>query len=108
MYMPITLGGGECYRLSSPIAAQMRDRRSDSTEIAWFTFIVTSIAIQIVYCISNTRGSSLMYDLSYFKRPEGVIKFHRDKPERDTMRRPQSRALSGLAKPHLYGDYDVF
>lgn len=108
MVSPVTLGGGECYRLSSPNAALMRDRRFDSPEIAWFSFTLISIAIQIVYCISNTRGSSLMYDLSYHWWPEGVIKFHRDKPERDTMRRPQSRALSGLANSHLYGGYDAF
>lgn len=101
MDMPVAIGGRECYRLSSPIAALMRNMKLDSPDIDWFSIKLPSTAIQIVYCISNTRGSSPMFDLSNLWWQEGVIKFHRNKPERDTMRWPQSRALSGLAK--FYG-----
>ena len=83
---PAILGGRGCYRLSSLMDALMRTRRLDSPAIAWFSFILISIAIQVVYCNSNTRGSSSRFGLPNFGWQEGVIKFHRDKPERDTMR----------------------
>lgn len=56
---PTVFGGRECYRLSSPIATLMRNMKIDSPAMRWFSFILTSTATWIAYCISNTRGLSL-------------------------------------------------
>ncbi len=62
---PITIGGRECYRLSRPIAAVMRVKKSDSPEITWFSFILISTVIRIVYSISNICGSSPRFNSQF-------------------------------------------
>lgn len=97
LYVPGALGAGECYRLSSRNCTPKCDRNFDSPAIRWF-LMDTSIVTWIAYCISNNRGSTSQSMNNGLGRHDGEIKFHQDKPEGDTLGRPQSHAPSGLAR----------
>ena len=93
---PSALGAGECYRLSSPICTPKCVRRVDSPAVTRF-LMDTSIVTWIAYCISNNRGLTSQPINIGLGRLDGEIKFHQNKPEGDTLGRPQSYAPSGLA-----------
>ena len=97
LHTPSAIGTGECYRLSSPICTPQCVSRIDSPAVTRF-HMDTSIVTRIAYCISNNRGSTLQSMNNGLRRQDGEIKFHQDKPEGDTLGRPQSHAPSGLAR----------